>query len=443
VKRRKVVVRGTVAGLGLLLAGVLGLAACKSPAKPSPPSAPSAALGKPVGSAKAAGGAAASTTPTATKPPAAPEQPRRPVALDEAAQRTAARYLAALARGRKATTAKDFATAEAEFSGCLQLVPGDPRALGERGYARLLANKLDDADADFKVAVEKAGSTALLSQLVHNRLLVARQRGDEQAARGLEQEKQRIKASRRIAPGVDCSADAQAVSLSPQRPKTLSAAWSMMAAAHARASGSKPEEIALGDSGLPEGAPPAPPATEAELWQQMTNGARRDGGWALTTSTSYGGSLSGHALFAKAGQLYLFPALYSSLVFRCGQDGGGELTVGGGGVVPWHIKFEQQQLTVGYLCEGSGGNGAPCGSAEDSTGTPMQSYCALVSSKVTVTVLDSKTFEGLFELTVGAQPSGDGPMGDPPHLLDVEWQADHLVMNACGARRQVPYTLSD
>jgi hypothetical protein len=365
------------------------------------------------------------------------------VALDEAAQRTATQYLAALARGRKATTAKDFAKAEAEFSACLQLVPGDPRALGERGYARLRANKLDDADADFKVAVEKAGSTALLAQLVHNRLLVARQRGDERAASGFEDEKQRIKASRRIAPGVDCSADAHAVSRSPERPKTLREAWSMMAAAHAQASGSKPEEIALGNSGLPEGVPPAPPPKEAELWQQMTSGTPRDGGWALTTSTSYGGSLSGHALFSKAGQLYLFPALYSSLVFRCGQDGGGELTVAGGGVVPWHIQFEQEQLTVGYMCEASGGGSALCGSADDSTGTPVQSYCALVSSNVTVTVLDSKTFEGLFELTVGAQPSGDSPMGDSPHLLDVEWLADHLVMNACGARRQVPYTLSD
>lgn len=363
------------------------------------------------------------------------------MALDEAAQRVASQYLAALSRGRKATTAKDFAKAEAEFSDCLKLVPADPRALGERGYARLLAGKWDEADGDLKLAVEKAGSTALLLQLVHNRLLVARQRGDERAAKAFEEEKKRLKASRRIAPGIDCSADAQAVTLSPEHPKTLTDAWKLVAKAHADASGSKPEEIALGDSGPPEGAPPAAPPAEAELWQQMTGGAARDGGWALTTSTSYGGSLSGHALFSKAGQLYLFPALYSSLVFRCGQDGGGTLTVGGGGVVPWHIRFEQEQLVVGYMCGGDGGNIAPCGSAEDSSGTPVQSYCALASSNVKVTVLDSKTFEGMLELTVGAQPSGDSAMGDSPHLLDVEWLADHLTMSACGARRQVPYTL--
>lgn len=361
------------------------------------------------------------------------------MALDEAARRTATQYLGALGRGRKATTAKDFTKAEAEFSDCLKLVPGDPRALGERGYARLLAGKWDDADADFKVAVEKAGSTPLLLQLVHNRLLVARQRGDEQAAKAFEEEKKRLKASRRIAPGVDCSADAQAVTRAPERPKTITEAWAIMAKAHADASSSKPEEIALGEGGLPEGAAPPPPS-EAELWQRMTGGAPRDGGWALTTSTSYGASLAGHALFSKAGQLYLFPALYSSLVFRCGQDGGGTLTVGGGGVVPRHIRFEQEQLVVGYMCGADGGNIAPCGSAEDSSGTPVQSYCALASSNVRVTVLDGKTFEGMLELTVGAQPSGDGSMGDSPHLLDIEWLPDHLSMSACGARRQVPYT---
>jgi hypothetical protein len=380
--------------------------------------------------------------PKAATPPASPEELRKPVALDEAAQRTATQYLGALGRGRKATTARDFAKAEAEFSECLKLVPGDPRALGERGYARLLAGKWDDADADFKVAVEKAGSTALLVQLVHNRLLVARQRGDEQAARGFEEEKKRLKASRRIAPGIDCSANAQAVTLSPERPKTLTEAYRMMVKAHADATSAQPDEVALGDNGPPEGTPPPVPS-EAQLWQQMTGGDARDGGWALTTSSSYGATMSGHALFSKAGQLYLFPALYSSLAFRCGQDGGGQLSVGGGGVVPWHIKFEQEQLVVGYMCGGEDGrNIAPCGSPEDSTGTPLQSYCALASSNVRVTVLDSKTFEGILELTVGAQPSGDGSMVDAPHLLDVEWLPDHLTMNACGSRREVPYTLA-
>ena len=173
----------------------------------------------------------------------------------------------------------------------------------------------------------------------------------------------------------------------------------------------------------------------------MTGGAARDGGWAVTTSTSYGASLSGHALFSKAGDLYVFPALYSALVFRCGQDGGGTLTVGGGGVVPWHIRFEQEELVVGYMCGGDGAPFVQCGSPEDTTGTPAQSYCALASSNVRVTVLDSKTFEGMLDLTVGAHPSGDGPMGDSLRLLDVEWLPDRLTMNACGERRQVPYTL--
>jgi Flp pilus assembly protein TadD len=404
-----------------------------------------------VASAKSAASAsgsavvALSSETEAVKPATTPEESRKPIALDDAAKRTATAYLAALARGRKATTGKDFAKAETEFSACLRLVPRDPRALGERGYARLLAGKLDDADADLKAAAEKAGSTGLLLQLVHNRLLVARKRGDVQAAEGFEADKKRLKDSRRIAPGIDCTSETRLVPLSPERPKTLLEAWKLVAEAHAAAvqMETKPEEIALGSEGPAEGAPPAPPPSEAELWQKMTGGTPRDGGWALTTATSNGSTLAGHALFSKAGQLYVFPALYHSTVFRCGQDGGGVLTVDGGGVVPWHIKLEEEQLTAAYTCgaEPDDGRFGVCGTAEDPGGPPVGSFCTLASSTVTLTVLDSKSFASLFEIVVGVQPSGDKMMGQSPHLLDVEWLPDHLVVSACGSRQQVPYSL--
>jgi len=427
--------------LAAVLAFVLGLPACRKPVtRPSPKVVASA------NSAPSGSGSAVVVPPVeakAVKPAAAPEEIRKPVALDDAAKRTASAYLAALARGRKATTTKDFAKAETEFSACLRLVPRDPRALAERGYARLLAGKLDDADTDLKAASEKAGSTGLLLQVVHNRLLVARQRGDEQAAKGFEEDKKRLNESRRIAPGIDCTSDAHQASLSPERPKTLVEAWKLVTEAHATATAMKPEEIALGSDGPAEGAPPAPPPSESELWQTMTGGTPRDGGWALTTASPYGATLAGHALFSKAGQLYLFPALYHSMSFRCGQDGGGVLTVDGGGVVPWHIKFEQDQMTAAYMCGADPDNGryGVCGTAEDPGGSPVQSFCTVVSSNVTLTVLDSNTFEGLFEIVVNVQPSGNNMMGEPPHLLDVEWLPDHLVMSACGSRRQVPYSL--
>jgi hypothetical protein len=364
-----------------------------------------------------------------------PEERRKPVALDEAGRRTAGAYLAALGRGRKATLAKDFATAEAELSAGLELVSGDPRALGERGYARLLAGKLDDADVDLAAAEGKAPSTSLLLQIVHNRMLVARQRGDERAARGFEAQKKRLKAARQIEPGIDCTTDEHSSSLVPERPKTLAQAWKVMAAAHAKASSETVESIALGEGGEAF----ALPQSDAALWQQITGGPPRDGAWALTTSTSYAGSLSGHALFSKAGQLYLFPSLYTSLVFRCGQDGGGTVSVGGGGLEPWHIRFEQEQLVVGLLCEAQGNSLAPCG---EEGGEPVRSFCSLASSSVKLTVLDAKTFEGLLQVDVAAQPSGNEGMGSSPRLLDVEWQPEHLVMNACGARKRVAYAPS-
>ena len=73
-----------------------------------------------------------------------------------------------------------------------------------------------------------------------------------------------------------------------------------------------------------------------------------------------------------------------------------------------------------YLRRGRAARAGVCGTAEDPGGSPVQSFCTVASSNVTLTVLDGKTFEGLFEIAVDVQPS-NGMMGESPHLLDVEW----------------------
>jgi hypothetical protein len=131
-------------------------------------------------------GASVPATALAAKPtpPAAPE--RKPTALDPAGLRVAKTYLAELGLGRKATLAKDYAQAAAHFSNALEALPGDPRALAERGYARLRASNLPEAEADLAAAMRGAPSSAVLLQILHNRMLVARQRGDENAATAWE-----------------------------------------------------------------------------------------------------------------------------------------------------------------------------------------------------------------------------------------------------------------
>ncbi len=384
-------------------------------------------------------------TATVVANPAAPPTPteqlrrkvesRKPVALDDAGKRTATAYLAALVRGRKATVAKDFAKAEAEFSTCLQLVPDDARAQGERGYARLLAGKLDDADKDFAAAAPRAPSTSLLTQLIHNRMLVAKQRGDEKAAKEFEAEKKRLKAARRVAPGIDCTSDASPTTLEPEHPKDLTEAWRLISESHANKANLKAAEITTGTNNL------QPKGTEAELWQLLTEGPARDGAWAVVTHGNDGFSEQGHALFAKAGKLYLYLSLYDAYAARCGYSGGALLTVGGGGTAPWHYRLDRSEDGVGMMCEYSNNKFAPCGSVNDEDGNPVQSFCYWASSNAEVVVLDSKSFEGLLIVGADAQANEANSVLDPQQLLEVEWQPEQLIMSACGTKRAVPYNL--
>lgn len=111
--------------------------------------------------------------------PSAPEA-GAPMSVDErVATRT---YLAAIAEGRKATRAKRYDAAQDAFGRALAARPGDPRAHAERGYAALLAGKLDAADADLDRAL-KGGLDKELEASVHfNRGLVLEKRGDAERA---------------------------------------------------------------------------------------------------------------------------------------------------------------------------------------------------------------------------------------------------------------------
>ena len=66
-------------------------------------------------------------------------------------------------------------------------------------------------------------------------------------------------------------------------------------------------------------------------------------------------------------------------------------------------------------------------------------HCEWVSTKIDVTLLDSKTFEGIRTLSASAQPTDDGSGQEPPHLLELEWQADKVMVDACGQHSVVPY----
>ena len=124
---------------------------------------------------------------TSAPQPATSQRPSpAPSALAEqtAAERKAlVRYQRALERGRLATTRKQFSAAEIAFTEALEARPHDARALAERGYARLRAERFDDADADLAEAQGRTADKVLNAQVYFNRGLVAERRGQAVLAR--------------------------------------------------------------------------------------------------------------------------------------------------------------------------------------------------------------------------------------------------------------------
>lgn len=357
-----------------------------------------------------------SPSPTLARRPAPPAPPpRKPTPLDAAGLRSAKTYLAELSAGRKATLAKDYEQAEAHFSKCLEALPGDPRALAERGYARLLANKLPEADADLAAAAQRAPSSAVLVQIVHNRMLVARQRGDEAAAKSFEAEKKKLKAGRRLPSGVTCNSDVSDSDLEPIVTTSLDDALKRLLTAHAAE-----DHVELGNVEFVTG--PFHETDEVEaLKATAAQGPLPEGGVELW---SRGDALRNHALISHAGKLYGYPNLSSGNQALCGLDDAAVVTVGGGGAVPWYIRREYRNVVRGYT-EFEGGQ--------------TMGFCSWTSSSVDVTILDSKTFAGIRKLSASAQPTDADTGNEPEHLMELEWLADKVLVDVCGQRSVVPY----
>ncbi len=137
------------------------VAACSSEHKPPPAPAP------PV--TPPATGSAAPAAATAPPPDALPpEDPK-----------VRAAYRAGMREGRKATDAKRYKVAIAGFDAAIVAKPNDARALGERGYARLLeGSDLDAAMRDLDAAASGTKDRKHLSTIWFNRGLLHEKRGD-------------------------------------------------------------------------------------------------------------------------------------------------------------------------------------------------------------------------------------------------------------------------
>jgi tetratricopeptide (TPR) repeat protein len=106
---------------------------------------------------------------------------KRSASAEERAAHTA--YKAEMQTGRTQTKAKAYAEAIAAFDRALAKRPQQPRALAERGYAKLLANDLPGARVDLEAARERSDDPQRLGPIWFNLGLVEEAAGDAEAAR--------------------------------------------------------------------------------------------------------------------------------------------------------------------------------------------------------------------------------------------------------------------
>jgi hypothetical protein len=372
--------------------------------------------------------AARPAAPTTLAASARTREVPKPTLLDAAGTQSAKAYTAALARGRKATLAKKYVQAEEQFSKCLELVRDDPRALAERGYARLLADKPVEARMDLLGARKAAPNSALLLQILHNLVLVEQRLGDERAASAYEAERKQLKSARRMPSGVDCSSDVSGSELEPRVVGAFEDALQLVLAAHAEALHSEAKEVIFED-----------PFSQVEgyadrLKAMAARSPFPDGRTVLYTSG--GGAYENHAVIAQSGTFYVYPSLSSGTASRCCIFGLAEVSIDGGGARPWRIQRKVVELMGAYTCVGSDGTTSSCSEDEGQT---WMSSCVWANAAVDLTILDAKTFRGIRQVSVSAHPSGEAAVAEPEHLLEIDWQADHAVVEACGERQLVRY----
>ncbi|WP_437835604.1 tetratricopeptide repeat protein [Sorangium sp. So ce1153] len=139
---------------------------------------PSAAL-QPAPEALASGGAAGLAPAPGGSAAALPGSPRV-----EAAPVDREAYLGALGQGRAAARKGRYAEAIAAFDRALAAMPHEPRALAERGHARMrLGADLDAAAADLQRAEQLGPDDKLAAQIWYNLGLLDELRGEAELAR--------------------------------------------------------------------------------------------------------------------------------------------------------------------------------------------------------------------------------------------------------------------
>jgi tetratricopeptide (TPR) repeat protein len=212
-----------------------------------------------------------------------PSREKRPLSDSEKANLKT--YRSSLAAGRKATVDKNYTKAIEAFDAALAARPQDPRALSERGYARLLARDFTAAQDDFEQSARLTSDEKLLASIRYNEGLLAEARGDASAAQTYFARSNALNptnaARAKLKGQSKCPAEVTKTQVRGRFVETWKAAWANLTAAYAKEHGAE---------GILE-----KPTSDAEVKKLICDGGdcRGAGPWVVT----YGGPESGVRYF--------------------------------------------------------------------------------------------------------------------------------------------------
>ncbi len=349
---------------------------------------------------------------------------RAPTAIAGADLPRAKEYVQNLARGRKATVAKDYAHAVAFFDKALVAEPGDARALSERGYAYLLNDNLDAAAKDLESAAKRAPSVDLLRQILFNQATIADKRGDAKAAEALRQERERLGSAKR-SKSKDCSVSITRPGTLPVKVNSARDAWAELKKAH----------LARWNlSSIPIDEPVIADNADEETIRTTLFKASTDGTMSILTVSAELEVM--HVVILRGKDIYIHGGLGGFQRSRCPHGDGLPHVIDGN--VP-RIEMDSEYLELGYMCEVPKTNEIrPCEEMQD--GNPIQSYCYRVESKFRTWILDPKTFALTIDIEESTEAKGRTTFDSGQSRAVITMQPDAVLVTGCGVdlREKMP-----
>jgi tetratricopeptide (TPR) repeat protein len=339
----------------------------------------------------------------------------QPVPLNE--DRVARRkvYLAALQRGRGATTARRYGDAVKAFDEAIEIDGGSARAHAERGYAHLLAKRYEEALHDFEAASELPSDVELAGQVWFNRGLTELALGRSEEAGVAFYRSNRLVPSKaaqdKLAGKKVCAVTVDRARASA-RPYDGWLAW--WTAIDFEVEHDQAQELKRG-LGYSEGDQgPYPPKNEAEARAVYCRQCEGDGPW----SVDFGGlEFDIHVLARQGGKLWDFGVVGSGLhsmpsSWPCG--GGDEVVFGAAGKYAFARALSAPWMKSPVLIQDGKDTVKACPDDVDSLrkGEMCGDFCASSTATETYFVFDIERHQRI--LTVKQQNQFQLAVKPPP-----------------------------